>query len=150
MSVRAQTYEQARKVVLATAAEVEMAVGAARTAFEKFSRTSKVERAALLERIIAEYEKRTSDIARSISGEMGCPISVAASEQVGAGLRQLRGTLEALKDFTFEDSIGKSRVMFEPVGVAALITPWNWPLNQIAAKVAPAACSGRCSGSQPI
>ena len=136
------TEEPVSEVVLGTTAEVEMAVDAARTAFEKFSRTSKAERVALFERIMTEYEKRTSDIARSISDEMGCPISIATGEQVGAGLRQFRGTLEALKDFTFEDSIGKSRVLFEPVGVAALITPWNWPLNQISAKVAPALAAG--------
>ena len=140
--VNPATEETVSEVMLGTAADVDKAVGAARKAFESFSRTSRDERIALLERIVAEYQKRIPDIAQAISEEMGCPISIARTAQAGSGLGHLGAALEALKSFAFEESTGKNKVLREPIGVVALITPWNWPMNQIVAKVAPALAAG--------
>ncbi len=136
------TEEPTSEVVLGTAEDVDQAVTAARRAFEAFSQTSKDERIALIGRIADEYKKRIADIAQAISEEMGCPISVARTAQAGSGLGHLGATIEALTDFAFEQSTGKNNVVYEPIGVVALITPWNWPMNQIVAKVAPALAAG--------
>ncbi|MES1972076.1 MAG: aldehyde dehydrogenase family protein [Pseudomonadota bacterium] len=140
--VNPATEEPTSEVVLGTAADVDKAVKAARTAFETFSETSREERLGLLGRIVAEYQKRIPDIARAISEEMGCPISIAQTAQSGSGLGHLGSTIEALRNFAFEESTGKNKVVREPIGVVALITPWNWPMNQIVAKVAPAIAAG--------
>ena len=129
-------------VMLGSQADVDKAVAAARRAWDSYSQTSREERLALLERIIEEYKKRIPDIARAISEEMGAPITLATTAQSGSGLGHLASTLEALRNFHFEESTGKNRVVYEPVGVVALITPWNWPMNQIVAKVAPALAAG--------
>ncbi|WP_129791844.1 aldehyde dehydrogenase family protein [Sphingosinicella sp. CPCC 101087] len=136
------TEEVASVVMLGSQADVDKAVAAARRAFETFSLTGKAERAALLARVIEEYKKRIPDIARSISEEMGAPISLSMTAQAGSGLGHLASTLEALNVFAFEESTGKNKVIYEPIGVVALITPWNWPMNQIVAKVAPAIAAG--------
>jgi aldehyde dehydrogenase (NAD+) len=136
------TEQPASEVILGTAADVDKAVKAARPAFETFSQTSREERVALLQRILAEYQKRVPDIAKAISEEMGCPISVASTAQSGAGMGHLGGTIQALQNFEFEESTGKNKVVREAIGVVALITPWNWPMNQIVAKVAPAIAAG--------
>ena len=115
---------------------------AARRAFESFSQTSKADRLALLGRVVEEYKKRIPDIAKSISEEMGAPISIAQTAQSGSGIGHLMSTLGALEGFEFEESTGKNKVVYEPIGVVALITPWNWPMNQIVAKVAPAIAAG--------
>ncbi len=138
------TEEPVSEVTLGTAADVDKAVAAAQRAFETFSQTSKDERVALLERIVAEYKARMGDMARAISEEMGAPISMSSTAQVGAGLGHLMAGVEALKGFEFEEKVGNNLVLREPIGVVALITPWNWPLNQIAAKVAPALAAGNC------
>jgi len=138
------TEEPVSEVTLGTAADVDKAVAAAQRAFETFSLTSKEERVALLERIVAEYKARMGDMARAISEEMGAPISMSSTAQVGAGLGHLMAGVEALKGFEFEEKVGNNLVLREPIGVVALITPWNWPLNQIAAKVAPALAAGNC------
>jgi aldehyde dehydrogenase (NAD+) len=140
--VNPATEEPVSTVILGTAADVDKAVKAARRAFESFSQTSKEERLALLGRIIEEYKKRIPDIAKAISEEMGAPISIALTAQSGSGLGHLASTLEALNGFEFEESTGKNKVLYEAIGVVALITPWNWPMNQIAAKVAPAIAAG--------
>lgn len=132
----------ASEIVLGTAEDVDAAVVAARRAFETFSQTSKEERAALLERIIAEYQKRIPDIAEAISVEMGCPISVSQTAQAGSGLGHLANALKALQEYEFAEKIGDNTVVREPIGVVALITPWNWPMNQIVAKVGPALAAG--------
>jgi len=132
----------ASEIVLGSAADVEDAVLAARRAFETFSQTSRAERAALLERIIEEYRKRIDDIAEAIAIEMGCPISIARTAQAGSGLGHLGNALKALQDYTFHERIGDNVVIREPIGVVALITPWNWPMNQIVAKVGPALAAG--------
>ena len=136
------TDASATDMILGTAADVDAAVIAARRAFETFSLTSKEERIALLERIMAEYQKRIPDMARAIATEMGCPISIAQTAQAGSGLGHLAQSLAALKDYEFSEKIGDNRVVREAIGVVALITPWNWPMNQIVAKVGPALAAG--------
>ncbi len=137
------------EITLGSAADVDKAVAAARQAFDSFSRTSVDERVALLEAILAEYKLRTDELASVIATEMGCPIAVARTAQVGAGMGHLIGTIAALKAFEFEETINTSVVVHEPIGVVALITPWNWPLNQIVAKVAPALAAGNCMVLKP-
>ncbi|MEO6218546.1 MAG: aldehyde dehydrogenase family protein [Sphingomonas sp.] len=130
------------EITLGTAADVDKAVAAARRAFESFSQTTVAERAALLGRVIEEYKARIPDLAAAISHEMGAPIGFATAAQAPAGLGHFLSTLKALNDFQFEERLGRSRVVHEPLGVVAMITPWNWPLNQICAKVAPALAAG--------
>jgi aldehyde dehydrogenase (NAD+) len=140
--VNPATEEVVSTVTLGTAADVDAAVKAARKAFESFSQTSKADRLALIGRIAEEYGKRVPDIAKAISEEMGAPISIAQTAQAGSGMGHLMSTLGALEGFEFEESTGKNKVVYEPIGVVALITPWNWPMNQIVAKVAPAIAAG--------
>jgi aldehyde dehydrogenase (NAD+) len=123
-------------------ADVELAVRAARRAFAGYARFSRRERAELLERVLVAYKRRWNDIAHALCSEVGAPISLAEGSQTGAGFHHLSATLEALKTFEFERRLGNSTVLREPIGVCGLITPWNWPLNQIAAKVAPALACG--------
>ncbi|WP_426258513.1 aldehyde dehydrogenase family protein [Sphingomonas sp. DC1600-2] len=136
------TEQACSEIALGTAADVDAAVAAARTAFETYSQTTVAERAALLERIIEEYKKRIPDLAQAVSQEMGAPIGFATAAQVPAGLGHFISTLKALNAFQFDEQIGRARVVHEPLGVVAMITPWNWPLNQVTAKVAPALAAG--------
>jgi aldehyde dehydrogenase (NAD+) len=136
------TEEPVSEITLGSEADVDKAVAAARKAFESFSRTRVDERIALIDRIVAEYKARAGDMAQAISEEMGAPISLARTAQVGSGLGHFMSAAKALRDFSFEEQIGNSLVVHEPIGVVALITPWNWPLNQIVSKVAPALAAG--------
>ena len=136
------TEEAVTEITLGSAADVDRAVAAARKAFESFSRTSVDERVALIEAILAEYKARAGDMAEAISQEMGAPISLARTAQVGSGLGHLMSAAKALREFQFEEQIGNSLVVHEPIGVVAMITPWNWSLNQIVSKVAPALAAG--------
>jgi len=129
-------------VAMGGLADVDRAVDAAAGAFETFSQSSKEDRVALLERIIAAYRGRMDEVAAAISEEMGAPLGLAKAAQAPAGLGHFMTTLSVLKDFEFEEDIGTSRVIREPAGVCGFITPWNWPLNQIACKVAPALAAG--------
>jgi aldehyde dehydrogenase (NAD+) len=129
-------------ITLGDQEDVNRAVAAAKKAFQTFSKTSVAERAALLEKIIAAYQKRMGDIGATVSKEMGAPIGLANMAQAPAGLGHLMFTLNAMKSFKWEEDRGRNRIVHEPIGVCALITPWNWPLNQIAAKVAPAIAAG--------
>ena len=129
-------------VAMGGLADVDRAVDAAAGAFETFSQSSKEDRVALLERIIAAYMGRMDEVAAAISEEMGAPMALAKAAQAPAGLGHFMTTLSVLKDFEFEEDIGTSRVIREPAGVCGFITPWNWPLNQIACKVAPALAAG--------
>ena len=122
--------------------DVDRAVQAARSAFDAFAATSREDRVALLEKVIEVYGRRLGDLAGAISQEMGAPVNLAAKAQAPSGLGHFMKTLEALKGFEFEEQVGTTSVVYEPVGVCAFITPWNWPLNQIAAKVAPALAAG--------
>jgi aldehyde dehydrogenase (NAD+) len=129
-------------ISLGSEEDVNRAVAAARRAFETFSVTSRDERVALLSNIIEVYKTRTKDLAAAISDEMGAPLNFAERFQVGAGLGHLLSTLEILKSYSFEEPLGSAMVVREAVGVVGMITPWNWPLNQITCKVAPALAAG--------
>ena len=122
--------------------DVDRAVAAARRAFEGYSRTTPAERLALLERVLAAYNAHYDEIARAISIEMGAPIKLAKGSQTRIGVGHISAMIEVLKTFQFEQMQGTTRLVLEPVGVCALITPWNWPMNQVAAKVVPALAAG--------
>ena len=136
------TEEAVSAITLGTKADVDKAVAAARRAYKTFSKTTREERLALMGRIVEEYKKRSKDLAQSMAEEMGAPVSFAEMAQVGAGIGGFMGTMEALKNFTFSEQHGANTVVYEPIGVVGMITPWNWPLNQIALKVAPALAAG--------
>ena len=136
------TEEPAGVISLGSAKDVDRAVTAARGAFESYADTSREERRALLERILAIYKKRYQDIASAIRVEMGAPASLAKGSQAGIGIGHLTAMIDVLKTFQFEERRGPNRLALEPVGVCALITPWNWPMNQVAAKVVPALAAG--------
>jgi len=136
------TEEACTAITLGTAADVDKAVAAAKAAFATFSQTTREERLALLNRIVEEMKKRAADLGQSMAEEMGAPVSFASTAQVGAAIGGFLGTIGALKDFTFSERMGGNLVVYEPIGVVGMITPWNWPLNQIALKVAPALAGG--------
>jgi aldehyde dehydrogenase (NAD+) len=122
--------------------DVERAVAAARGAFDAWSRSPRQERVDLLRRIAAAYQARYDELAETISREMGAPIWLAKAAQAATGLAHLNQTLGILERYAFEETRGTTLVVREPVGVCALITPWNWPVNQIMCKVAPALAAG--------
>ena len=129
-------------ISLGCAKDVDRAVAAARRAFESFAETSREERRALLERVRTIYKQRYLEIAAAMRAEMGAPAALAKGPQAGAGLGHITAMIELLKTFEFEERRGSARLALEPVGVCALITPWNWPMNQVAAKVVPALAAG--------
>ncbi|MCB1677182.1 MAG: aldehyde dehydrogenase family protein [Halioglobus sp.] len=137
------TDEPAGVISLGSAADVDAAVAAARRAFQGWSASSREERIAVLEKIIAIYQNRMDDMARAITEEMGAPLdAVARPLQAALPLWHFSTALDVLKNFAFEESLGTTTVVREPIGVCALITPWNWPANQVACKVAPALAAG--------
>jgi aldehyde dehydrogenase (NAD+) len=136
------TEEVAGVISLGGAKDVERAVAAARRAFDSYSRTTPAERLALLERVLGAYNARYDEIAEAISTEMGAPISLAKGSQTRIGVGHISAMIEVLRSFKFEERRGNTRLVQEPVGVCALITPWNWPMNQVAAKVVPALAAG--------
>lgn len=136
------TEQSIGRIAMGEKADVDRAVAAARKAFETFSQTSREERVALLEKIIALYKERIPQFAAAVSQEMGAPIKLANAAQAPSGLGHFMATLRVLKSYEFEEDLGTSRVIREPIGVVGMITPWNWPLNQIACKVAPALAAG--------
>ncbi len=140
--VNPATEEALYDVAVGSKADVDKAVAAARKAFETFSVTTREQRIELLSKIIEAYKGRAKDIATAISDEMGAPMTLAERAQAAAGLGHLAATLQVLKDYHFEETIGSAVVVREAVGVIGMITPWNWPLNQIACKVAPAIAAG--------
>jgi aldehyde dehydrogenase (NAD+) len=129
-------------ISMGSAKDVDRAVGAARRAFDSYSRTSPAERLALMERILAAYKAHYDEIAQAISTEMGAPISLAKGSQTRIGVGHISAMIDVLKTFKFEEMRGTVRLVQEAVGVCALITPWNWPMNQVAAKVVPALAAG--------
>lgn len=143
------TEEPCCAITLGTRADVDKAVAAAQRAARTFSRTSRAERLALLGRIVAEYKKRAGDLAVAMAEEMGAPASFAEAAQVGAGIGGFMGTMAALENFSFMEDHGAFQVAYEPIGVVGMITPWNWPLNQIALKVAPALAAGNTMVLKP-
>ena len=136
------TEQPVAQISLGGAADVDRAVKAARAAFPAYSRTSKAERIALLERIIEAYKARYDDIAKAISLEMGAPITLATKAQAATGIGHLKQMIAVLSEYEFEHMQGKTRIIREPIGVCGFITPWNWPINQITCKVAPALAAG--------
>ncbi len=140
--VNPATEEALYEVALGSAADVDKAVTAAQRAFKGYSVLSREDRIALLEHIVQVYKSRMKEIAAAISDEMGAPLPLAERAQAGAGLSHLTTALEVLKTYPFEERLGSAMLLREPVGVAGMITPWNWPLNQIACKVAPALAAG--------
>jgi aldehyde dehydrogenase (NAD+) len=131
------------------AADVELAVAAAKAAFEAFSRTTPKERFELLEACLAAYLRRADDLAEACAREMGAPIGFARQSQVGSGAAHFKALLEVLPEFQWSERRGTTLVVKEPVGVIGLITPWNWPLNQIVCKVAPALAGGNTMVLKP-
>ena len=132
----------AGKIALGAQADVDKAVAAAQKAFKTWSQTTREERVAALERLGAEFGKRMGDIADAITEEMGAPAWLAQNAQGPAGLGHIMTAANVLKNYEFEEDRGKSRVVKEPIGVVGFITPWNWPMNQICAKVGPALATG--------
>jgi aldehyde dehydrogenase (NAD+) len=136
------TEQPITSIALGGAADVDAAVAAAKAAFETFSQTSREERLELLDRIISAYSARLGELADVISQEMGAPLKMAQRAQAPSGLAHFMAARKVLAEFEFEKESGTTLVVREPIGVCALITPWNWPLNQITCKVAPALAAG--------
>jgi aldehyde dehydrogenase (NAD+) len=136
------TEEPLATISLGNSTDVDKAVAAAKKAFDSFSQTTVAERLALLQRVIEIYKAKSEEMAQTISQEMGCPLSLARAAQAPAGLGHLAEIVKVLEHFQFEEVKGSTLMRKEPVGVCGLITPWNWPMNQIAAKVAPALAAG--------
>ncbi|MBV1879750.1 MAG: aldehyde dehydrogenase family protein [Pseudomonadales bacterium] len=129
-------------ISMGSSADVDNAVAAAKTAFESFSKTTVTERIELFGAILGEYQKRYNEIADAISTEMGAPTGLSKAAQAGTGMAHFATAMEILKTFVWEETKGAYLLRREPVGVCGLITPWNWPINQIACKVAPALAAG--------
>ena len=130
------------RISLGSKADVDKAVAAARRAFETYSRTTKEERLALLQKIFDAYQKHYGEMVETISREMGAPLGLSKAAQAATGLGHLGETMRILKDYNFQETRGSTEIVHEPVGVCGLITPWNWPINQITCKVAPALAAG--------
>jgi aldehyde dehydrogenase (NAD+) len=136
------TEESYIQISVGTAADVDRAVAAAKAAFPAFARTSRKERLELLRAILAEYNKRRNDVGDAISREMGAPLEFARTIQAGRGTAHLERMISVLETYPFEEVEGTTLIAREPIGVCGLITPWNWPTNQIACKVLPALAAG--------
>ncbi len=136
------TEQSIGKISMGSAEDVDRAVKAARKAFETYSRTTREERIALLENIIRVFKTRQDELATTISSEVGAPMWLSKAAQAAAGLGHFAQALAVLKTFEFEEPRGRTMIVREPVGVVGMITPWNWPINQIACKVAPALAAG--------
>ena len=140
------TEEPCAVITLGSEADTNAAVAAAKAAFRDWMSTPTAERIALVEKLIELYDARAEDLAQAMSLEMGAPIDMARSQQVGAGTYHLKNFVRAAKDFDFIRPLGdhapNDRIIYEAVGVAALITPWNWPMNQVTLKVGAAAIAG--------
>lgn len=136
------TEEVIGKIAMGSAADVDRAVIAAKDAFDSFSQTTVEERLALLGKIIEVYTSRYEEIAETISMEMGAPLSLSKAAQAATGLGHFAQAIEILQGFEWEETKGKTLIRKEPIGVVGMITPWNWPINQISCKVAPALAAG--------
>ncbi|UWQ95581.1 aldehyde dehydrogenase family protein [Rhodobacteraceae bacterium M385] len=140
------TEEVCETISLGDQADTDAAVAAARRAFSTWSQTAPAERIAVAEKLLEVYKARSEDMAQAISREMGAPQDLARAQQVGAGSWHLEGFIRSAKDFVWDHPLGDwaptERTVYEPIGVCALITPWNWPMNQIVLKVVPALLTG--------
>ncbi|MEM9056561.1 MAG: aldehyde dehydrogenase family protein [Pseudomonadota bacterium] len=130
------------EVALGNGDDVDRAVAAARAAFPAWCESSVEDRLALLKRIVDAYKEHYTEVAEAITAEMGAPQQLASRSQAGSGIGHLKATIHALKHFRFEEQHGTTLIRKEPIGVCGLITPWNWPVNQIMCKVAPALATG--------
>jgi aldehyde dehydrogenase (NAD+) len=140
--VNPATEQVSGKIALGSGADVDKAVKAARKAFASWSQTSREERLRVLERIQAEYQKRVGDLGAAVIEEMGAPKGLANGFHVGLGAGHLATAIEVLKNFKFEEQRGATLFVKEPIGVCGMITPWNWPINQVTVKVFPAVATG--------
>ncbi|MDE8346878.1 MAG: aldehyde dehydrogenase family protein [Acidocella sp.] len=131
------------------AADVDRAVAAAREAFPAFARTAKQDRLALLRRCLEIYDRRYDEIADACTREMGAPIGFSKEAQVFVGRGHFKAQIDVFETFEFTEQRGTTLVVKEPIGVCGLITPWNWPLNQIVCKVAPALAAGNTMVLKP-
>jgi aldehyde dehydrogenase (NAD+) len=140
------TEENCAVITLGNKEDVDLAVSAAKDAYESWAFSSKEERIALLEKLYENYKKRWADIAEAITLEMGAPKDFATKLQAGTGASHIKSFIRYLKNFEFEKPLGEhapnQRLIYEPKGVCALITPWNWPMNQVCLKVMPAIAAG--------
>ncbi|MFT6023469.1 MAG: aldehyde dehydrogenase (NAD+) [Ascidiaceihabitans sp.] len=140
------TEEPCAVISMGTEADANAAVAAAKAAFPAWMATPVAERIGYVSKLIEIYESRADDMAAAMSTEMGAPISMSRSSQVGAGSYHLKNFINAAKGFEFNRPLGdhapNDRIIYEPIGVAALITPWNWPMNQVTLKVGAAAIAG--------
>ena len=140
--VNPATEKPIARISMGSAEDVDRAVKAARRAFESYSRTTREERIALMQKIMGAYQAKYEEMAKTISSEMGAPIWLSKAAQAAMFMAHFGQAIEVLKSFDFEEKRGKTQIMREPVGVCGLITPWNWPINQIACKIAPALAAG--------
>ena len=136
------TEEPFAKISMGSKADVDKAVAAARKAFETFAWTSKAERVALLKKIIEVYQSHYGEIVEAISMEMGAPLTLSKNAQAAIGLGHLNEGVKVLENYEFQTVKGTQAIVREPIGVVGMITPWNWPINQIACKVVPALAAG--------
>jgi len=140
--VNPATEEKVAEISLGGAADVDRAVAAARATFPAFSATSREDRVALLRRILDAYKARYDDIAKAITLEMGAPVTLSKRAQAATGVAHLDQAITVLSNYSFTELRGKTLIAREPIGVCGLITPWNWPMNQVMCKVAPALAAG--------
>src|SRR2546429_1007905 len=136
------TEEPVAIISLGSAADVDSAVAAAKRAFEPYAETTRDERLVILRRIIEVYQSKIEEMAETISQEMGAPVSLSRAAQAPVGLAHLLEIVKVLELFKFEELKSSTLMRKEPIGVCGLITPWNWPMNQIVCKVAPALAAG--------
>ena len=140
--INPSTEEAFASISMGTAEDVDAAARAARSAFPAWSQSSREERIAVLEAIIDGMKARGEEIAQAISDEMGAPATLASKAQLGCGFAHFNTVLGILKDYEFEEIRGTTRIVREAAGVCGFITPWNWPMNQVSCKVAPAIAAG--------
>jgi aldehyde dehydrogenase (NAD+) len=136
------TEEPAGQINLGSSADVDRAVAAARRAFPAYSATSREGRLELLNNIIKLYQKNNKALARAMTAEMGSPIAFARKVQTANALMHFKQMVKVLRSYKFERFMGETLIRREPIGVCGLITPWNWPLNQVTSKLAPALAAG--------
>jgi len=140
------TEESYAQISLGSKEDLDLAVQAAKKAFESWAFSEVKERVSLVEDFIALYDRRSSDMAEAISSEMGAPIKMATNDQVTAGSKHMKNFIAAMKNFKFEHPLRSDtpdeQMIYEPIGVCGLITPWNWPMNQVTLKVIPAILTG--------